>query len=579
MNLIINNPYRTLGLLVGSSAAQQNRQLSRLKMYIEAEQEPEQDFSFPSLGINKRSIEIIEYAASKLNLDADKMLYSLFWFYNGNPITDEPAFDALKEEGTEETKEIWRNLAINDEDESFNPITKRNASAYHNLSTLYLEEFGIDEETIKLKLLFIESDYFKDLVDKATDVTYKISQKDAQLMFLNALVEFDDIDESELLDAIENINFIAKNEFLKNAVDTPISKIESEIQQSRSKRQANKANAFSIGKNIHSSTKSNLQLVATILGSTNIKYSSIADKVADEILQCGIDYFKHYRDSTKDPSNDSMRLFTIAKGIARGAVVKQRINENTENLQDWIDGKEEREKGAQIVSDLEVIKKLIDEFELKPETIANARILLSRAKPHLSSIKTVLGVSDELYLNICTRIASDAQGMCVSEINKLQDRISSAYDYTSKNILLRTLKDKVQEAWAITESIGQMDLNPTFRTQWQSNKSSLASLRNTLSSISTGSSTSSESSSGSSSGSSGCYIATMAYEDYDHPQVLILRNFRDEKLVNTRLGRLFIKSYYSFSPYLVRKLKNYNGVNKIIRSGLDFIINKYLIKK
>ena len=97
MNLIINNPYRTLGLLVGSSAAQQNRQLSRLKMYIEAEQEPEQDFSFPSLGINKRSIEIIEYAASKLNLDADKMLYSLFWFYNGNPITDEPAFDALKE--------------------------------------------------------------------------------------------------------------------------------------------------------------------------------------------------------------------------------------------------------------------------------------------------------------------------------------------------------------------------------------------------------------------------------------------------------------------------------------------------
>ena len=506
MNLIINNPYRILGLLVGSSAAQQNRQISRLKMYIEAEQEPEQDFSFPSLGINKRSIEKIESAASKLNLDADKMLYSLFWFYNGNPITDEPAFDALREEGTEEAPEIWRNLAINDEDDTFNPITKRNASAYHNLSTFYLEEYGIDEETIKLKLLYIESDYFKDLVDKATDVTYKISQKDAQLMFLNALIQFDSIDESELLDAIEDIDFIAKDEFLKKAVDTPISKIESEIQQSRSKRQANKANAVSIGKNLHTTTKSNLQLVQSILGTTNIKYSSIADKVADEILQCGIDYFKHYRDSTKDPSTDSLGLFTIAKGIAKGAVVKQRINENTENLKDWIDGKEERERGEKIVSDLEVIKNLIDEFELKPETIANARILISRAKPHLSSIKSVLGVSDELYLNICTRIGSDAQGMCVSEINKLQDRISSAYDYTSKNILLRTLKDKVQEAWAITESIGLMDLNPTFRTQWQSNKNSLASLRSTLSSISTGSSTYSSgtgtrTSSGSSSGS------------------------------------------------------------------------------
>lgn len=506
MNLIINNPYRILGLLVGSSAAQQNRQISRLKMYIEAEQEPEQDFSFPSLGINNRSIEKIESAASKLNLDADKMLYSLFWFYNGNPITDEPAFDALREEGTEEAPEIWRNLAINDEDDTFNPITKRNASAYHNLSTFYLNEYGIDEETMKLKLLFIESDYFKELVDKATDVTYKISQKEAQLMFLNALIQFDKIDESELLDAITDIDFIAKDEFLKKAVDTPISNIESEIQQSRTKRQANKAIAVSIGKNLHTATKSNLQLVQSILGSTNIKYSSIADKVADEILQCGIDYFKHFRDSSKDPSADSLSLFTIAKTIAKGAVVKQRINENTVNLKDWIDGKEEREKGAQIVSDLEVIKNLIDEFELKPETIANARTLLSKAKPHLSSIKSVLGVSDELYLNICTRIAGDAQGMCVSEINKLQDRISSAYDYTSKNILLRTLKDKVQEAWAVTESIGLMDLNPTFRTQWQSNKNSLASLRSTLSSISTGSSTSSSgtgtrTSSGSSSGS------------------------------------------------------------------------------
>lgn len=34
----------------------------------------------------------------------------------------------------------------------------------------------------------------------------------------------------------------------------------------------------------------------------------------------------------------------------------------------------------------------------------------------------------------------------------------------------------------------------------------------------------------SSSNSEGCYIATMAYGDYDHPQVIILRDYRDYTL-------------------------------------------------
>jgi hypothetical protein len=46
----------------------------------------------------------------------------------------------------------------------------------------------------------------------------------------------------------------------------------------------------------------------------------------------------------------------------------------------------------------------------------------------------------------------------------------------------------------------------------------------------------------------GCYIATMAYGNYDHPQVLELRTFRDEFLSKSYLGRNFIKLYYKYSP-------------------------------
>jgi hypothetical protein len=50
MKVILNNPYRTVGLLVGATAREQERQVKRLKQFLEAEQDPQDDFSFPTLG-------------------------------------------------------------------------------------------------------------------------------------------------------------------------------------------------------------------------------------------------------------------------------------------------------------------------------------------------------------------------------------------------------------------------------------------------------------------------------------------------------------------------------------------------
>lgn len=73
--------------------------------------------------------------------------------------------------------------------------------------------------------------------------------------------------------------------------------------------------------------------------------------------------------------------------------------------------------------------------------------------------------------------------------------------------------------------------------------------------------------------SEGCYIATMVYGDYDHPQVLALRAFRDNVLKSSLLGRMFISSYYAISPKLVNLLKNKKRINQIIRRLLDNFVN------
>ena len=72
----------------------------------------------------------------------------------------------------------------------------------------------------------------------------------------------------------------------------------------------------------------------------------------------------------------------------------------------------------------------------------------------------------------------------------------------------------------------------------------------------------------------GCYIATAVYGDYDAPEVMVLRKFRDDVLKKSQAGRLFIKIYYALSPKMAEKFKNYKVINQKIKMILDQIVIK-----
>ncbi|MBX6360159.1 MAG: hypothetical protein IRZ03_08775 [Acidobacterium ailaaui] len=603
MNFIKNNPYRTVGLLVGSTAKEQTRQISRLKMYIEAEQDPQDDFSFPVFGNLHRTIESIEEAASKLNLDNDRINAALFWFWNGNPITDEAALEALKSGDINTAYKIWGKLITRSDKDvkrSWRSVTEKNFSAFHNYSVLNLIlENGNIQEAIEASLYFLESDLVHKFVSSIVDETYKTNKKELQLLFLDQIYSDSEVSRklslSKFLEILSKQEFVAKQDFLKSLAQRFIDDIEHEIEIAKNKRNVNKANAAKAGQELFTTTSKDLTQLKTILGETDLKYTSIADKVANEILQCGIDYFLHYRDSTTDPSNASMDLFLKAKSLAIGNITKQRCEENTENLQKWIDDKPTREKEARILGDFEMLKNLIDEYEGRSETVSNARQLLASAKPYLNNVKNVLGSTDDLYLGLSSRIASDALGMCVSEINKLIESIykreaiptslftpishpmfqSKTYYNEAKLIAILTLIRRVDEAWEVITTIGSMDLREDFKTRYTQNRTSLSNLKKQLEAINTKPRTGS--SSGGSGGRGGCYIATMAYGSYEHPQVLELRRFRDEILSKTYAGKIFILVYYFISPKLVLLLKNKRIVNNFIRMLLNQFIK--IIKK
>lgn len=74
--------------------------------------------------------------------------------------------------------------------------------------------------------------------------------------------------------------------------------------------------------------------------------------------------------------------------------------------------------------------------------------------------------------------------------------------------------------------------------------------------------------------SGGCYIATAVYGSYDCPEVWTLRRFRDEKLLTTIYGRLFVKTYYALSPTMVKTFGDTNCFKKFWRGRLDKMVCK-----
>jgi hypothetical protein len=501
MQAILNNPYRIVGLLVGATAREQERQVRRLKQFLEAEQDPPDDYSFPTIGNLQRTLEKVNEAAAKLTLDSDKMNAALFWFYDGNSAlkTDVEAFNAIKETDLDQVLSIWTTLTSNGE------VSQRNASAYNNLGTLYLSWILEGKNTnevqlekgISFKLKFLESAFYTELQYLATDEkVYKPTKKDIQLLFLKTMqseIEKNGgITSNKFLEILTKQEFSAKEDFLKGFIQKPIEQIEKKIDEAKNKRKANKAFAASAGKSLYEQTTESLLQLKSILGLSNIKFASISDKVSGELLQCGIDYFKFCRDYTESSSDipqeyskyiggvgedfasASMDLFRKAKRFAVGNMTKQRCQENTENLQEWIDAKPERDKQKKVEEDLKFITAKLERFQNLSDTVSNAGELVDSCKPRLANIKSILGSTDEFYLKISSAVASNALGMLITAVNEAQESVEVEIGNFS------SLRSVVYSALSVSESIGSFDLVSSQRTHFTQNHTALNSIASQL---------------------------------------------------------------------------------------------------
>lgn len=352
MNIITQNPFRVLGLTSNATERELQKQIGIIKRYAEVGKTKSFDYDFEFIGDFYRNTDKIQEASNKIEQAHKKLLYSLFWFVKNTPF-DEIAFNNLKENDTEKAIEIW-NKTLKEE------ITAKNYSSYLNLSTLYIALSTIAEQIdlqklqagISLKGNLIHSESLKDFSKLVTGNGISNDPNEISKKFVDEVVELlkpslnkrNGISTNDLISLFNTFPASIKKYISAKFTEIPISTIENRIEKTTQKRKNNPRNAEEYGEELYKSTKSDITSLKKILGSSNVQFQMISNKLANEILQCAIDYFNNHIDTNNefDPSVNALRIAQFTNDIDTSGQIKTRIDENTKNLKDWADTSEER---------------------------------------------------------------------------------------------------------------------------------------------------------------------------------------------------------------------------------------------
>lgn len=536
-SLLTHNPYRVLGVYSNSPKKDMLSNLNKMKAFLKVGKTVSFPLDLPQfLPSIDRDEAIVSSAQTSIELPMDQIKNTLFWFMKATPL-DDIALNHLLVGNMVQAKEIWNK--------------KETVSSLLNLMVCALIEGDVDSLANKADTLF--QNYSGDFCLTVNE-TIKLTSSQLTELFIE-LIKQDGTFELAKLMQVSGTSVEWRKIIGGGLVKPIIDEISLAISEAKSAK-GSSAN-YRAGEKLMNSTKEPLSQLKGLLGVSDMQYQMIADKLATTILQCGINYFN---DTEEDDAVDkAMKLQNYALSIAVGQMAKDRCKENVDILKKI--GPEYK-----VQKELNRIGEKLKRFSAKPigrdaiftsllgngKSFSDINSFIDGCRSDLLLVRQKLGTSNSLYLKISSAVASAAINALVEKINAAQQMANITSDRNS-------LKGDVASALSTMSKISSLDMTSECRNYFNSNNSTLNSINSQLNP------------------SGGCYIATMAYGDYDHPQVMVLRQFRDSYLSKRDWGKKFIKFYYANSPRWVETLKDHKRINSLIRKILDSFV--YIWKK
>jgi tetratricopeptide (TPR) repeat protein len=354
MELIENNPYRIAGILSNTTAKEVEKQRGKIRAFAKVGKEIKSNYDFQILESISRTIDSIDKAFSNVEQNQDKVNFALFWFLNANPF-DKTAIEYLKNGDSEKAIEIWEKVTFNKE------VNSKNFSAFSNLGTYKLlsQSQDVIKKGIEAKIKLIESEYFESFVHSVADETFTIdNKKQIEKLVDELLTQFkNQYSSAETLQLFSNCSSSIQKYLSKKFTEEPIHNIENQIESTKKKRKKNKNEAYKFGLNLVTNCKDDLVLLQSLLGKTDLKYKTVADQLANEIMQCGIDYFNESQenDSSERYLEQALKLTKAAGTIAIGKLTKDRAKDSLATLLEM--------KDKEMSEAIDVLQSIKDAYE------------------------------------------------------------------------------------------------------------------------------------------------------------------------------------------------------------------------
>ena len=221
----------------------------------------------------------------------------------------------------------------------------------------------------------------------------------------------------------------------------------------------------------------------------------VADNLAKQILQCGINYYNNAPDSDIQSPRKAMVLQSYAMSIAVDKPTKDRCKTNYDILKQAVDNI----PPAEVVAETIEVRKELNKFMKLPDKISHSVTLFNNTKPWLQKIKSKLGASNPFYLSLSTQVIGNALHNVIEEVNQAQKYFSAIIkavkesgidpsllnylgdEHSPAKIIENKVKPAAREAWKATLLMDTFDMESDFiKNRYLPNRKSLKEMCDSL---------------------------------------------------------------------------------------------------
>ncbi|UXP32981.1 TerB family tellurite resistance protein [Reichenbachiella agarivorans] len=121
-----------------------------------------------------------------------------------------------------------------------------------------------------------------------------------------------------------------------------------EIAKAKKKRKENSLAAYETGMELMFRSKPKYEALKTTFGETEPEFRVLANNLATEVLQCGIDYFKATQNNSGFTGENALEILRSANELALDAQIKSRIEDNIQGVIDWVNNQAMRDSQSKI---------------------------------------------------------------------------------------------------------------------------------------------------------------------------------------------------------------------------------------